>query len=128
MMMMEHFWSGFEKQASRWDIAKGVAQGVALGGGIAAAHGALSNTEKAKETSRVRAEAHGQQAADAAKTRQENLAQYMLNPHTPGPLSEVGHRLRRRHQAAKAEHPYKTALIPGYGMIAGGSAGKQHVE
>lgn len=87
----------------------------------------LAATEKAKESSKTVAEAAGSLAADAKKARKHNLAQYLLNPHVPGPLTEAVLRLQRRHHASKSEHPYRTSLIPGYGEIRGGEAGKKEL-
>ena len=88
----------------------------------------FAGTDKAKESSKVRAEASAAQAADAKKARKHNLAQYLLNPHVPGPISEVGHRLMRRHHASKAESPYLTSLIPLFGEIRGGKAGEKELK
>jgi hypothetical protein len=89
----------------------------------AAAHGALANTEAGKKTSVTRAEAAGHKARGAEEIRKKHLGHYALNPHAAGPLSEIGSRLSRRHHAAKAEHPYKSSMIPLYSVIKGGKAG-----
>lgn len=96
--------------------------------GVTGALGGLSATQAGRESSKARAEAQAEMIADAKKKRKSNLGQYLFNPMVPGPLSESVHRLSRRHEASRAEHPMRTALIPGYGMLRGGEAGKKKIE
>lgn len=136
---MSSFWVGFDKQANQ--VTKKVLEGAhhaksnpsllgaALGLGAAAIPGTvlgkLHSTRKAKESHEVDAEAKGSIARDAAKARKETPFQYMLNPGVPGPTKEITSRLSRRFHASAAEHPYRTMILPGYGIIRGGKAGEK---
>ena len=84
-------------------------------------------TEAAKGSADARARSHGILAGQAAKARKESPGQYLLNPSVSGPLTEGLNRLGRRANASAKTDPWKTALIPGYGMIAGGKAGKKEL-
>lgn len=88
----------------------------------------LATTDKAKESSKARAEALAKIIGDAKKARKSNLVQYLLNPHVPGPLSELGSRIERRYHASKAEHPLRSSIIPFYGLARGGKAGEKEIE
>lgn len=116
--MRQPFWSAFEKQASS---PAGILEPVTAIGSLIG-----GTTAKGKESLKVKAEAHGAQARDAAKARKNNLLQYLVNPEVPGPISEVEHRLSRRQHASMLEHPKRTATIPLYGLIHGGKAGEKH--
>jgi hypothetical protein len=115
---MSNFWIGFEKRAGAGVLEPFSAVGGAIGG----------RTDKAKESNTVKAKAHASNVVDAKKTRKQNIMQYLINPETPGPFSEIGHRLSRRHRASMVEHPTRTALIPLYGEIRGGKAGEKDVK
>ncbi len=87
-----------------------------------------SYSEAAKGTSKEKAEAYGRVGANARKNRKEDTGEYIFNPHVGGPITEVTNRLGRRHHASKIEHPTATSLIPFYGMVRGGKAGRHHIE
>lgn len=123
--------AAFSDKVRKW-VQNNPRKALALGaGGYTAAVGGLTYagaTNKAKETAGVRAEALGKTIHDATEARKHNLGQYLLNPHVPGPLTEGFARLNRRHLASHAEHPYRTQLIPAYGMIRGGKAGEKEIK
>ena len=81
-----------------------------------------------RDTSKSRAETSGERAGHAKKVRKNNPGQYLLNPAAPGPLSEMKNRIQRRHQASKSTHPGRSSLIPLYGAIRGGAAGKKRMD
>lgn len=141
------FWEGFEKKALNVSAGGGGAKvidilrgGGGSGGkpfkfpwlpllGLAAlgkgAYGALSSTESAKKTNKAKAEAASKLVQDAKRTRVGNISQYIANPATPGPLSELGARIARRYHASMADHPVRTSVIPFYGVTRGGKAGEK---
>lgn len=121
---MEHFWEGFSKKgsASFAASAAGLVPLLALGGAVAAG-AAGARTDRGKESAKTYAESLKALVEDASKTRSTTPGQYFLNPAVPGPISEAALRLARRESASRAEHPVRTTLIPGYGMIRGGKAG-----
>jgi hypothetical protein len=128
-LMTNAFIEGFVKQAeSGVEFAKSIGTAVAARTALGGAMGAALSTDKAKESSKTKAEASAKIVKDAKKARKENFGQYLLNPAVPGPITEAAARLARRANAAKAEHPYKSSLIPGYAALKGGKAGEKDVE
>jgi hypothetical protein len=119
---MEGFWEGFEKRA-RGGITAVEPAGLLYPVNILNALG--GTTPEAKKSSRDAAIALSELAGSDKELRKKHLLQYLLNPSTPGPLSEFGTRLMRRHEASKSEHPIRSSLIPLYGMIRGGKAGNK---
>jgi len=117
---MQGFWDGFEKRA-RGGISSIEPAGLLYPLNILNALG--GTTPEAKKSSRDAAVALSDLAGSDKELRKKHLLQYLLNPSTPGPLTEMGTRLNRRHEASKSEHPIRTSLIPFYGMIRGGKAG-----
>jgi hypothetical protein len=103
-------------------LAIGTAGLAGLGGALA-----LGGTQGAQDTYTTRAKTNALQAQNASNLRSGNLANYLFNPRAAGPLSEIASRLSRRQNAAMAEHPYLSSLIPGYGLITGGKAGENYL-
>lgn len=98
----------------------------ATGAGVALYAG-TSVMDKSKESNKASAERLAKQIKDAKDVRINNTAAYILNPTSYGPLGEATGRLFRRHYASMAEHPLRSSLIPFYGMVRGGEAGKDKV-
>jgi hypothetical protein len=115
------FWDGFEKRA-RGGISGIGPAGILHPLNILNAMG--STTDTAKGDNREAAEAMAKLVASDKKIRKKDMLQYLLNPAAPGPLTEIMDRLQRRHLASTAEHPVRSNLIPLYGAIRGGKAGK----
>ena len=115
------FWVGFEKQA-RGGLSALEPAGFLHPANILNALGAT--TSASKKDSRETAEATAKLVASDKHIRKNDLFEYLINPAIPGPFTEVADRLTRRHHASRAEHPVRSALIPFYGMIRGGKAGK----
>jgi len=107
------------------ESVKKASVGAAVGIIDAAASAIGGQSRAGREASKSRAETSGERAGFAKKIRKSNPGQYVLNPAT---LAEVGHRISRRYQASKATHPGRTSLIPLYGAIRGGKAGKDKLE
>jgi hypothetical protein len=118
---MKWFLQGFEKRA-RGGISGLGPLGIVHPANIINAMG--STTDVAKEDNREAAEAIAKLVASDKKIRKKDMLQYLLNPSVPGPLTEIADRLSRRHHASTAEHPVRSNLIPLYGAIRGGKAGK----
>jgi hypothetical protein len=111
-LTVDNFWNGFEKQAMNAGLIG------AIGG----------SRKEGIEESKHRAERSAKDVERAEKLKRKSPGDYYLNPMTAGPLSNIGARLTRRHNAAMAEQPIRSSMIPLYGMIRGGKAGKDRVE
>lgn len=86
------------------------------------------NDRSREQRSKSEADIAGRKGALARKHRKKRTMEYLFNPRVKGPVSEVYHRLRRRHRASAAEKPWNTRYIPFYGKIRGGKAGKQYIQ
>lgn len=87
------------------------------------------SVESGKKTNKDKAEANAEFAAQAIKARKKHLAHYLLNPHVPGPMSELRARLGRRYHASAEEQPIVAGL--GNGLVStalGGKRGKNKIE
>lgn len=87
------------------------------------------SVESGKKTNADKAESHASNAAQAIKARKKHLAHYLLNPHVPGPLSELSSRLGRRHAASALEQPILAGVAGGaISAAVGGKKGLAKVE
>lgn len=85
--------------------------------------GILGDTEAGRKSAKARAKGHAETVASSKNARKNSIGQYLLNPHVDGIGSELASRYGRRMNAAKAEAPLASRVVPIYGLARGGQAG-----
>ena len=87
------------------------------------------SVESGRKTNEAKAKVHGRVGGTARRAREKHMGHYLLNPHVPGPLAELGHRFSRRVHAAKHEQPIVSNIIPPWISLAmGGKAGEKELN